>query len=236
MLKTITVTIVKEPRISAKMLCEYAESSAIARKSILKACKIKDPRIISISKRYNQAEDLISECLEYSFEYLGILKEYAKDLRQKSKTLTGKQNEYTLQCAEALEQFYRMRNQIRTSFGKFIINNAVNIKGRKLDINNVRISIRPELMLSNEGGNTEVGFIKLCFCKSKPLTDSLANGIAALGRFYFSSVKNLDFRSENCVVIDVFANKVFFAPKSDKRILSLLAACCMEIADRWDKI
>jgi hypothetical protein len=218
------------------MLCEYAESSAITRKSILKACKIKDPAAISISKRYNQAEDLITACLEHSFEYLEILEEYAKDLRQKSKTLTGKQSERTLLCAEALERFYKMENRLQALFKKFVINSSLNIKSRKIQINNVSVSIRPELILSIDGGGTRVGFIKLCFCKTKPLTDTIAHGIAALGRFYFKSVKNQDFKPENCIVIDVFANKIFFAPKNDKRILNLLSACCREIADRWDKI
>jgi hypothetical protein len=236
MLKTISVTIVKEPKISAKMLCEYNESSALGRKSILKACKIKAPAIISISSRYNQAEDLISECLEHSLEYLDILKDYSKDLRKKSKTLSGKKAENTLLCAEALEQFYKMDKKLQPLFKGYVLNNTVNVRGRKIIINKVSVSIRPEVMLSIEGGTTTVGFVKLCFCKSKPLKESIAEGIASLGRMYFREIRKMDFEPQVCIVIDVFANKIFTAPKRDKRTLDALDACCAEIADRWDKI
>ena len=236
MLKTIVAVVVKDPKISAKMLCEYAEASALTRRSILQSCKIKDPRVIAISKRYNQATDLIADCLEFSFEYLEVLKDYAKDLRKNSKTQVGKNAESTLLCAEALDQFYNLESQLHSLLDKFVMNNTINSKSRRLSLNRVNVSIRPEIMLSIDAGETEIGFIKLCFCKSKPLTASIAQGIAALGRFYFSSVKEKYFKPENCLVIDVFANKIFIAPKNDKRTLMLLNACCMEIADRWDKI
>jgi len=236
MLKTISITIIEEPKISAKMLCEYNECSALTRKSILKACKFKDPAVISISTRYNQAEDLISECLEHSLEYLDILKGYSKDLKNKSITLSGKKAENTLLCAEALDRFYKMDKELQSLFKDYILNNTVNVKGRKIIINAVTVSIRPEIMLSIEGGTTTVGFVKLCFYKSKPLKESIAEGIASLGRMYFREIRKIDFEPQNCIVIDVFANKIFTAPKRDKRTLDALSACCAEIADRWDKI
>jgi len=236
MLKTLDVVIVKEPKISAKLLCEYAESSAVRRNSILKSCKIKEPAVVAISQRYNQAQEFISDCLERSFDFIEILKTYAEDLRKESKKTSGKKADNMLLCAEALEKFCKMEKMAQRVFGKYIINNSSHIKGQKIKINGVDISIRPEIMLSIDGGLTPVGFIKLCFNKTKEVKSSIAQGIAAIGRLYFCEIKKEDFKPENCFVIDVFANKIYIAPKNDKRILDGYRACCIEIADRWGKI
>jgi hypothetical protein len=92
------------------------------------------------------------------------------------------------------------------------------------------------IILYNDGGFTPCGFIKLCFFKSSPLDIDIANGVTALGRLYFSSVKKMNFDAKNCFVIDVFAKRIYVGKKHDKRILDILKECCMEIADRWDKI
>jgi hypothetical protein len=237
MLKTITTTINEEPKITAKLLCEYAEtSSAIKRQSILESCKIKSPGVISILLRYNPAAEIISECMAHSFDYLDILKSYAKDFREKSKILKDKKSEYALSCAEGLEEFYKLEKSLKRLLKGIIINNTINLKGRKINLSGVDVSIRPEMMLSKDIGTVQIGFIKLCFCKTKPLTESVAHGIAALGRLYFLKKESMDFEPENCIVIDVFANKIYHAPKSDKRIIYLLEASCLEIIDRWDKI
>ena len=38
------------------------------------------------------------------------------------------------------------------------------------------------------------------------------------------------------MVIDVFAGKIYCAPKAEKRAFKMLEACCGEIYDRWEKI
>ena len=56
-------------------------------------------------------------------------------------------------------------------------------------INGAKVSIRPEIMLFTDAGITPVGFVKLCFCKSKPIKETVTKSIAALGRFYFHEKK-----------------------------------------------
>lgn len=236
MLKVLSPTIVEEPQLSAKMLCEYAEATAITRASIIRAAKIRDYGIISIMRRYNEAEELISYCMECSFDFLDILKNYSKDLKKKSDTLTGRDKQNMISSSEAILAFFNLDSKLHKLLDGLIINNTLKNKGHKILINGVKISIRPELGLSTDAGTTPVGFIKLCFCKTKPLKKSIAEGMAVLGRYYYKKVKGLDFDPANCIVIDVFAREIYSAPQRDKRTLSLLAACCDEIADRWDKI
>ena len=82
--KTYVATIVEEPKMSVKQLCEYAEANAHGRLSILKACKVKSPAVVAIARRYNDAEDLIATFLEHSADLYSVLKNYANDLRKAS--------------------------------------------------------------------------------------------------------------------------------------------------------
>jgi len=236
MLKTLTVAIVEEPKISAKMLCEYSESSALTRKNILKSCKEKDSAAMAASIRYTQAQNAISDFLEHSFDFTDALRYYAKNIRIESKNLSGKKAEYAVSCAEAIDKFCEMEKQIKSLFKDFIINNTIKLKWERISISGVDISIRPEVMLYTDSGITPSGFVKLCFCKSKPMKETVAKSIAALGRFYFREKKDIDFKPVNCIVIDVFAKKIYSGNKSEKRLIDILKECCAEIADRWDKI
>lgn len=109
-------------------------------------------------------------------------------------------------------------------------------KHRKIVINRVKISIRPELMICGVDGSEHTGFIKLYFGKTKPLGKAIGESMACMGKHYFKEVEGLDFKNKNCVVIDVFANEIYTAPSSYKRTIQQLSCCCTEIADRWDKI
>src|ERR1700749_3807948 len=113
MLKTFEVVIVKHPKISAKQLCEYAEATANGRLSILKACKIKNPAIVAIARRYNEAEELISTFMQHSRGFYSILNDYAKDLKKKASTKIEKEKENLEACGEALIAFYGMEKKLQ---------------------------------------------------------------------------------------------------------------------------
>lgn len=235
MLKTSTIKIIKEPRITAKMLCEYNEASALARMSILKRSKIMSPAVLAISKRYSDAKDFICTGMQHSFDFLEILVDYAKDLRAKAKKFGGKDAENMILCAEALEKFYKMDKVLHRKLNALVLRDASSAKGKSLNINGTTVSIRPEIMIYDQLGEA-IGFIKLCFSKSEILKPSIAMGTASLGRLYFAEKELLSLNPENCIVIDIFANQIHTTPKNTKRILDQLRACCAEIADRWDKI
>lgn len=236
MFKTYEAVIVKQPKISTKQLCEYAEATASGRLSILKACKIKNPGVIAIARRYNEAEDLICTFMEHSMGFYAILLDYAKDLRKNSLKKTGKDKENTLACAEALEAFYNMNLQLQSLLEDAVLRNSTSNSSNKLKIKGVTISIRPEIKISRDAGDTECGFVKLYFGKTTPLTKTMGENMAMLGRYYFRQVHGVDYERQNCIVIDVFARKIYCAPKAEKRALYNLEACCTEIADRWEKI
>jgi len=236
MLKTFEMVVVKQPKISAKQLCEYAEATANGRLSILKACKIKKPGIIAISRRYNEAEELICTFMAHSRGFFSVLKDYAKDLKKKSSTKIDKEKENLEACAEALEAFYQLDAKVQHQFADMLLRCTLSDRTHKFMLGNVTISIRPELMTSADSGLSECGFVKLYFGKTTALTKTMGENMATLGKYYFQHVRKKDFERENCIVIDVFAGQIYHAPKAEKRTLKNLEACCAEIADRWEKI
>lgn len=236
MLKTLEVVIISEPRISAKLLCEYYEANPETRAEIIKSCKIKDPRGISISQRYNQAQEIISEFMANSLGFEDALENYVDHLKKLSKNAPEKKAQRLLLCAEAVEKFAKMGKATNRAFNKFIINNTSHMKGQKVKIKGVNVSIRPEMALSVDGGLTQVGFIKLIFSKTKEIETTVARGVAVLARLYYKEVKKQKFKSEYCYVIDVFANKIYVAPENDEEILDGYRVCCFEIAHKWNLI
>ena len=226
-----TFTAVKEPRMSAKMLCEYAEASALTRASIIKDCKFKKPFITS---RYNLAEEFASEFLSKAIEYPEILKSRAKDLIKLSKTLTGYKEEHILSCSFALNMLYNMHDKLHV-LQPFVLRTEENIS-RKMKLREVQVSIRPELMLYEDEGLTYSGFVKLYFGKTTPLRKTVAESMACLGKYYFKEKESLDFKNKHCFVIDVCAGQIYTAPTTFKRTIAQLEACCSEIKDRWDRI
>jgi hypothetical protein len=226
-----TLVAVKEPRMSLKMLCEYREASAITRNSIIKDSKFSKP---FVTARYNEAESLISEYLANARDYPEILLQASAELKKSSLGLKDMQKEHALSSAYAIEKFSKMAGKLK-SLSNLIIRAEEN-KSRKIVTNGVKVSIRPELLISDCYGLEYVGFIKLYFGKSKPLTKTLAESMACFGKHYFKQKEDRDFSSKNCYVIDVCAVTLYTAPKSYKRIIQELEYCCSEIADRWDKI
>jgi hypothetical protein len=222
---------VKEPRMSLKMLCEYREASPIGRNSIIKDSKFNKP---FVSARYNEAEAFISEYLAKTRDYPEILMDRANELKKASSKLLDMKKDHALSSAYALEKFFKMFPKLKLSSDLII--RAEDGVSRKININGVKISIRPELMICDYSGLDYSGFIKLYFGKNKPLTKTIAESMACLSKHYFKQNEGLDFNDKNCYVVDVCNGTIYKSPKSYKRIIQELEYCCSEIADRWDKI
>ena len=83
-----------------------------------------------------------------------------------------------------------------------------------------------------------MGCIKLYFAKNNPLDDRSGSYVAAvLAEF---AARNLagDGRVDGSLVLvlDIFAGRVFTAPRARKRRLDDVSAACEEIAARWATI
>ena len=107
-----------------------------------------------------------------------------------------------------------------------------------LELSGVAISVRPEVILRSVDaqGQMRSGLLKLYFSKHTPLDEASGQYIATVLQLF--AEQNLQQQGEVdhrlVRVFDVFAGKVFVAPKAQLRRLGDVQLACEEIAARWD--
>jgi hypothetical protein len=110
-----------------------------------------------------------------------------------------------------------------------------------LSIAGVNISVAPDLLLegTHRNGSPFRGTVKIYMVKGHGL-DADAGACAATvirqwtDQFYAEAAKLGS--PAHCMVLDVFAQKVFSAPKSFRRRMTQIEAACEEIALRWPTV
>lgn len=222
----------KDPRISVNALCEYVLASPSKRLTILKLCKKPVP---FVTNWYNQAEDILSFYLAEIRHDPTVIKVEAGRLRTKS-AATDMDKKFNVASAAALLSFLKDEISVRQILSPYILEIAVNDIKHKFVINGVQISLRPELILRDNGGKQQLGFVKFYFGKNDELGQDKGELIAALTKYYFEQEYNFSFKSKDCLVLDVYRGEMYSAPNAYKRSISNIQAALLEIADRWDKI
>jgi hypothetical protein len=232
-IKTKMKKVYKEPRISVNPLCEYVVSAtASKRNSIIKQSKTP---ISFITKWYNKAEDILSFYLANVRDSPKILSMEANRLQTDLYT-DEMERKYAHASADAINSFLKKEKSARTILSAYALETAVNENKHKFILKGVQISLRPELILRDNQGKEQLGFVKFYFSKNDLLTQERGEAMACLIKYYFEQEFAYAFKPENCLVIDVFAGEFISAPKSHKRIIANIEASCLEIADRWDKV
>jgi hypothetical protein len=110
----------------------------------------------------------------------------------------------------------------------------------KLIIQNVDISVRPEIILVDEGkgGKPLAGALKLHFPRTFPLGDSGAGYVSALLQEYTKTylTANGEASGALCPVIDVGSKKMYPGAKSILQRMKDIEAACRNIAGLWPTI
>lgn len=222
----------KRPRISLNPLCEYVEAGPYRRSSIIKNSK--EPPLY-ITRYYNVGEELLTRYLSQVRDKPIFLRLHSSRLRLLSHNNDSEAKNAKF-SSEALLSFLSHEKSIRKKLSAYSIETSLNDNTNKVIINGVQISIRPELLLRDSEGKQQLGFMKLYFSKTEPLTRDRAELIATVGKHYFETEKGIMLNSKHCMVLDVFRGTLFNAPKSFKRRIWDIEAACQEIFDRWDMI
>ncbi|MFI0845728.1 hypothetical protein [Mesorhizobium sp. IMUNJ 23232] len=102
------------------------------------------------------------------------------------------------------------------------------------------VRIRPNLKLSRakEGKRfREIGIVKCHQLTSQNLDENSAKVYAVALHMYAETVlKDSDIQPDLCRVYDLYADKLYKAPSSQKRLRTRLSDTAQEICDRWDII
>lgn len=221
----------RTPRISVNKLGEYLTATPARRKRIIRDQKYPPPYQVT---RYRDAERAIVEFFAVGQD-ARILNEYRRRLAAATPESEFEANKVQL-CVEAIDSF-------EDALDVLDLDGVAAVAGRPdpehLEFAGVGVSVRPEVVLTGKDrAGPRAGCLKLYFAKNGPLDDRagpyVSTVLAEFAEKHLDAKGRIDGRL--VLTLDVFAGRVFAAPRARTRRLDDVTAACEEIAARWASI
>jgi len=219
-----------QPRVSAHKLGLYTVADARERRAIVKDQM--RPREYA-QLRYAEAREAMIDHLmdeEADGTDLFMFMEYMGSGYMGSRFAT--QN--AALCIESLGCFLQHRDP---SLFKDMVRERGRDDAPPMLVDGVLVDVQPDLVLrgENRNGKPIVGGIKLHLSKHQPLEDAGLNMATLLSSYLTQRVARPGeaVSPRRCVVWDVFAQKMYCAPRSTANRMRVMEACCEEISFRW---
>jgi hypothetical protein len=132
--------------------------------------------------------------------------------------------------ADAISSFRDMQHQLRLRGASA---KRASTKMPKLEFAGATLSVQPELILHNAGGDL-VGAIKFYFSKKSTarLDDESGGYLSALVWHLLTSNGGKPEHSR-CITVDIFGQTIHTSPRAFRRLLNDVTAACEEIVLRW---
>ncbi|MFP2957613.1 hypothetical protein ACLEPN_07200 [Myxococcus sp. 1LA] len=224
------MTVTREnPRVSVNQLGQYLTATPSLRKRIIQGQKHPvDPQYL----RYPAAAQAIIEFLCEGRDEV-ILRYHQRRLLNAQPESDYDAHRLAL-CAEALQRCLVSAEGLATQ----AIASPVDSDLPPLALAGVDISVRPDVLLRSVDtqGLMRSGLWKLYFSKHTPLDERSGQYIATVLQRY--AEERLEQRgpvdSRLVGVFDVFAGRLFQAPRAQQRRMNDVRLACEEIAARWD--
>jgi hypothetical protein len=219
----------ESPRVSVNKLGQYLTATPAFRRRIIRDQKHPvDPQYL----RYPEAARAITEFLCEGRDVL-ILRDHQRRLLNAAPASDYDAHRLAL-CTEALQRFLVTADEVALTYASAT---PADEALPPLELAGVTVSVRPEVVLRTEDrhGVRKVGLLKLYFSKHHPLDERSGQYIATVLHHYAQrhlvGQGEVDHRLVR--VFDVFAGRVFVAPKAQTRRLGDVRLACEEIAERW---
>jgi hypothetical protein len=221
-----------QPRISVNKLAEFIDAKAARQRQILR-----DQKFPSDFKGmyYKEATEAISTCIASNLENTSIIERTISLLEQQNPDKIGTQRRLQANI-DALETFEAMLDDVDLKGAEPILGDHA---PPRLTIQNVEVSIRPEIVLKGTGKGKQplVGAIKLHFPRTFPLSDSAGYVSVLLQEFAKAHLANNGEASGTlCPVFDVGAQTIHPGVKSTIARMKDIRAACRNIVALWPTI
>jgi hypothetical protein len=183
-----------------------------------------------ITSRYHGSEDAIRDYLLSGATQATPLQQAIERLRSSAPKDEWEETNRSL-CIDVMERLPQLVGKIELGEKR-----AAPKARSLLDISGVEISVRPEIiLLKRRRGIAQMGAVKLCLSKTKPVEKEAALYIAViLQRYLQETYPKANIARDLCQVVDVFHGQVWTAPQAFKQRLKDVAAACREIALGWE--
>ncbi len=230
-MKTTKSRVRKLARISVNKLSDYLISTAHSRKTIIKDQKHPKPFKTAY---YQPAENTIINYFVSGGRNNSIIDTEIKHLRS-LRNLSDYQKKRNDSNILALKNFSNTIDEIINLEDYSITRGNTDVE--KLEIAGVKISVRPEVILTSKSTNhDDIGVIKLFFSKNNPLDEEMGDYITTITHQWVKNnlkIQKCNTPNELTFVLDVFNGKIFTTPKAFKQRLKDVKAACEEINIMW---
>ncbi|WP_164017138.1 hypothetical protein [Pyxidicoccus trucidator] len=219
----------ENPRVSVNKLGQYLTATPSLRKRIIHGQKHPvDPQYL----RYPAAAQAIVEFLCEGRDEV-ILRYHQRRLLNAAPESDFDAHRLAL-CAEALQRCLVSVDGLAAN----AIASPAEADLPPLELSGVAINVRPEVILRSVDaqGQMRSGLLKLYFSKHTPLDERSGQYIATvLHRYAEQRLEQRGPVDPRLVgVFDVFAGRLYFAPRAQQRRMNDVKLACEEIAARWD--
>lgn len=225
-----------KPRVSARIslskLGEYLGANALRRRAIVKDQK--KPRTIYVA-RYAKAEDAIQNFIAGGGRDIEQLVAVARELATGEYESDWKRESAAL-CSKALHAFVKIAGDVPL---EGLLPKANHDGSLKMNLAGVAVSVRPDILFTRpEAPDVIVGGLKLYFSKTHPLETGAGEFVASVVYRHIAEILSNETATQyrNCHVLDVFAGRIFTAPKSYRNHMRHAEALCWEIAALWPQV
>jgi hypothetical protein len=221
-----------QPRISVNKLAEFIDAKAARQRQILRDQKF--PTEFK-GMYYKESTEAISTCISSNLENTGIIERTIASLEQQTPDKIGTQRRIQSNI-DALETFEAMLDDIDL---KGALPSLGEHAPPRLTIQNVEISVRPEIVLKGVGKGKQplIGALKLHFPRTFPLGDSAGYVSALLQEYAKTHLANHgEAFGPYCPVLDVGSKLAFPGVKSTIARMKDIQAACRNIVALWPTI
>ena len=229
--------IVKDPRISLTMISRYIVASEKGKVSILKKCKYPSDYI---PKFYEMARKLVCELFEGNFVdghevYFEAFKQQAEIYRKEAKAYPENKDDHKnrICSAKGLDAIVAMSDILIPILENYTLENNLHRRRNKIMKNGVRIGAMADMLLFDQSGVEQVGFLKFNFESTKLKKEEAEAKLYVLRKFY--EQKGLKLDSKSSVLVDVIAWRIYLvADVSDAEVQ--VDQATVAIRDNWELI
>lgn len=222
-----------QARVSLNKLCEFMTARKASRHREI----LRDQKFPQDFKRlyHKEACEAIVSCVASNLENVSALDRAIAVLEQQNPEKAGAQRRI-IQNIDAIERFKMMLDglDLQKADPSLGANDAP-----KLMIQNVAISVRPEIILRGKGkkGADLIGAMKLHFPKTNPLDDESGGYVSAILQEWTKAyLPDGEAYGPYCFVVDVGTGRVHPGVKATTNRMRDVEDTCRNIAALWPTI
>jgi len=204
------IKVVAEPRLSLKRFSQYMVASERRKTSILRGCKYPGDYV---PRFYEMARKLVCEMFAANFEdsdmYFEEFKRQAQAYRNEAKAYPENKDGYKnrVYSANGLDAICAISALLTPFLDKNIVNSNLTHRRDSIIKNGVRIGAVADMLVYDEVGATQIGFLKFNFT-TKEISKTEADIMLFVLSDFFGK-KGVKLNPKSCILVDVFAGRVF---------------------------